>query len=65
MKMKKVPCSYVDCGSRRKHWEDPEPRGYRRMIEVPEDFNGPAYCSIECQVYDKSKYNPVEDVFTK
>jgi hypothetical protein len=51
MKKKMVPCGYVDCGARRKHWEDPfTPRG-KQMVEVPEDHTGPVYCSIECACY--------------
>ncbi len=48
--MKRVPCSYEQCGGRRRSWWDFTPRK-TRMIEVPDDHEGPAYCSIECAVY--------------
>jgi len=65
IKTKKVPCSYKGCSDRRPHYERPHEKRLHRMIEVPEDFSGDAYCSIECQVYDKPKYNPVRDIFEK
>jgi hypothetical protein len=63
--MKKIPCSYDGCSNRRIHHERPDEMRPHRMIEVPDDFEGNAYCSIECQMYDKPHYDPVNDVFTK
>ena len=50
--MKKVPCSYPKCGEYRVHYERPdEPRG-TQMIDVPDDFDRKAYCSISCACMD-------------
>jgi hypothetical protein len=47
----RVECSGPGCGDRRAHRERPfEPRDVR-FVEVPEDFVGKAYCSIECAAY--------------
>ena len=46
--MKKVPCSYEKCGDYRCHWEKPEEKRGTQMIEVEDDFDKPAYCSITC-----------------
>ena len=48
--MKKLPCSYKNCGDRRRHWCDPDtPRG-QQMVSVEDDYTGPVYCSITCAV---------------
>lgn len=49
--MKKVPCANTkECPQRRIHFEEPDtPRG-TQYIEVPDDYKGPAYCSITCAV---------------
>ena len=49
--MKKVPCSGPDCALRRVHYESDVPRGVR-YVEVREDYNGKAYCSITCALMD-------------
>jgi hypothetical protein len=46
--MKKVPCSCPTCGDRRSNYENPEKP---IIIEVPDDFQGFAYCSFECKAY--------------
>lgn len=52
-----VACSYVNCGDRRIHWEKPDvPRGPQHF-EIPDDYVGPAYCSIECAYYDEGIKN--------
>lgn len=49
--MKSVPCTYKDCGLRRMHYETEQLRG-TQLVDVPDDFVGVRYCSIECAVYD-------------
>jgi hypothetical protein len=50
--MKKIPCSYDLCGIRRTHWEKPDQlRGTPVLVEVPDDYTGRVYCSIECAAY--------------
>jgi hypothetical protein len=52
--MKLVPCSYVGCRYRRDNWEqkpDEQPRAHQQ-VEVPDNHEGPAYCSTVCQVCD-------------
>ena len=52
---KMIECSYEKCGERRLHWSSPEtPQGERRKIEMPADYEGPVYCSIECAAYAKA-----------
>lgn len=47
-KKKKVPCSGPGCANQRIHWCRPdEPRGIR-YIEVDEDYEGQAFCSLTC-----------------
>jgi hypothetical protein len=48
----KLPCTYVDCGMRRRHFEDPFTLRGTQNVEVPDDWSGPVYCSIECAVMD-------------
>jgi hypothetical protein len=50
--MKKVPCSGPGCSDRRRHYESDEPRG-TIYVEVPDEYDGPAFCSIECWNYSK------------
>lgn len=50
--MKKVPCRYKDCGLRRRHWCDPYTDRGIQHIEVPDDHEGPIYCSLECAILD-------------
>ena len=51
MQMKKVLCSNPSCAGRRAHYERPEVNRRHQMVEVPETFEGRAFCSIECRVY--------------
>ena len=51
-KTKQVQCNYSGCGDRRSNYENPEPRGKPLMVEVPDDHDGPVYCSFECAIYD-------------
>ena len=52
--MKRVPCRYKDCGTRRRHWEDPYTERGTQYIEFPDDQEFPpyVYCSIECAILD-------------
>lgn len=50
--MKEVSCSYEGCSDRRIHWSRPDEPRPRRIIEVPDDHEGPMYCSITCACYD-------------
>jgi hypothetical protein len=45
---RKVPCAGPGCANYRKHWECPdEPRG-TQYVEVDEDYEGLAFCSLTC-----------------
>lgn len=48
--MKRVCCASTSCPGRRKHHENPEPRGLQ-YFWVDETTEGPYYCSIECSIY--------------
>ena len=49
--MKKLPCSGPGCAEVRIHHERPaEPRGII-TVEVPDDYEGQAFCSIACFSY--------------
>jgi len=53
--MKKVPCSGPGCEKRRIHYERPDtPRG-TVLVEVPDTYEGNAFCSIECYNYYKTE----------
>lgn len=46
----KRACSYIDCGSRRRHHEDQDtPRG-TQTVEVPDDYpaDRQVWCSLTC-----------------
>jgi len=46
-----VECSGPRCANRRIHHERPDtPRGIQH-VEVPQDHEAPAFCSIECMMY--------------
>lgn len=49
--MKKVPCSYKDCGMRRSHFTLPdEPRG-TQMVSVSDEYDGgEVFCSFTCAI---------------
>lgn len=46
----KVLCESPGCQGRRKHYESDEPRG-PQYVEVPDDYVGKAFCSLECASY--------------
>jgi hypothetical protein len=48
--MKQVQCSSTSCPNRRRHHEDPAPRG-PQLFWVPEDIIAPWFCSVECRCY--------------
>jgi hypothetical protein len=50
--MKKVQCDYKECSHYRKHWCDPQKERGVQIVEVPDDFQGKAYCSMTCAVLD-------------
>lgn len=47
--MKMIPCSYENCGKRRKHFTDQDSERGQVMIEVP-DFVEEQFCSITCAI---------------
>lgn len=56
--VKQIICSGPGCDNRRVHWMEPfTPRGPVKVI-VPDDYEGPAYCSIECSL--RAKYASAE-----
>lgn len=57
--MKKVQCASPSCPGRRVHHENGAPRG-PQYIWVQDHFSGPAFCSIECQLYYKIEHRPKE-----
>lgn len=59
-KTKTVPCAGLGCADRRAHFESDEPRG-TQMVEVPADYNGRAFCSIECSVYGRARTEPTRE----
>lgn len=48
---KLVPCSYIGCQYLRELGFDNQVRTHQH-VEVPEEYEGPAYCSRMCQVCD-------------
>jgi len=51
--LKKVKCSYPNCYERRIHFQKPFTNRPHQTVDVPEDYEGNAYCSIECMMYHK------------
>jgi hypothetical protein len=51
--MKKVPCACKTCCNRRSHHESDGDGRPQQTVEVPDNFIGKAYCSIECMLYDE------------
>jgi len=48
---KLIDCSGPHCAERRIHHERPDtPRGIQ-SVRVPQNYVGPAFCSIECRMY--------------
>ena len=50
--MKKIPCSYKHCDQRRIHFTIQDENRPRQMVEVDDDFEGDAYCSLTCTILD-------------
>ena len=50
--MKTIPCSYKDCNQRRIHFSIPDENRPRQMVEVADDHEGDAYCSLTCAILD-------------
>ena len=50
--MKTIPCSYKDCDQRRVHFSIPDETRSHRMVEVKDDHEGDAYCSLTCAIMD-------------
>jgi len=48
--MIKVPCSYSECGKRRKHFTDQDSERGPQMVDVPENNQGEQFCSITCAI---------------
>ena len=46
--MKKIPCSGPVCDQRRIHHEEPDVMRPRQTVEVPDDYEGKAFCSYTC-----------------
>lgn len=46
--MKSVPCSYEFCGSRRPHWMRPDDERGSQNVDVPDDYEDKAFCSLTC-----------------
>ena len=51
-KMKKVPCSYKGCCQRRPHFTLQDEERGTQMVEVSDDHEGDAYCSLTCAMLD-------------
>ena len=50
--MKKIPCSYKHCDQRRIHFTIQDESRPRQMVEVDDDHEGDAYCSLTCAILD-------------
>ena len=50
--MKKIPCSYKHCDQRRIHFTIQDENRPRQMVEVDDDHEGDAYCSLTCAILD-------------
>jgi hypothetical protein len=46
--MKKIPCGNPECDQRRIHHEWQYKMRPHQMVEVEDDYNGKAFCSITC-----------------
>jgi hypothetical protein len=49
--VKIVKCNYFGCANRKRNLNSDKNRT-AQDVETPDDFDGPAYCSVECAVYD-------------
>lgn len=58
---KRVACLAYGCAERRVHWARPDvPRG-TQYVEVPDEYEGPAYCSLTCAILSgalSARYEP-------
>lgn len=59
--MKLISCCCKTCQNRRKHYEEHDVNRYQQLVEVPDDFIGRAYCSIECMLYDEHDRKETKD----
>lgn len=50
--MKKIPCSYKHCDQRRLHFAIQDENRSRQMVEIADDHEGDAYCSLTCAILD-------------
>ena len=50
--MKKIPCNYKNCSSIRIHFTLPDVERGTQLVEVEDDYEGPAYCSFTCAILD-------------
>lgn len=50
-KKKMVPCGNPSCNERRINWDRQDEMRSHQMCEVPEDYNGKAFCSFTCACY--------------
>lgn len=46
--MKKIPCGNPKCYARRPHHESMKDTRPHRVLEMPDDFMGKAFCSFTC-----------------
>lgn len=61
--MKKIPCGNPDCSKRRPHHESMEDTRPHQQVEVKDDYQGKAFCSITCACY--AGYFSVRDGWLK
>ena len=50
--MKYVPCSYDKCYLRRPHFLLQDEVRTQQMVQVADEYDGPAYCSYTCAIMD-------------
>lgn len=50
--MKKIPCSYKNCGHRRTHFTIQDEERGTQMVEVDDSHIGEVYCSLTCAMLD-------------
>ena len=46
--MKKIPCNYSECSGRRLHYTIQDENRPHCLVEVADDYEGLAFCSITC-----------------
>lgn len=52
-----MKCAYPGCSTRRLHHESPHQQRPHQLVEVPDGYQGTAYCSIECLSYNNATYS--------